>query len=138
MSEGMADIFFYGLFMDEEMLRAKGVHPRAARKAVVPGYRLKIGRRAMLSPQFMAQAFGMVFTLTEEEIRSLYSEPGLEMYHPEPVVAFFENGTHASVTTFNIRDIQNAGEINSEYAERLQAILKRLGLPYDYEALGRP
>ncbi len=126
------DVFFYGLFMDEEILRAKGIHPRAPRKAVVPGYRLRIGQRAMLFPQFAAQAFGMVFALTDQEIESLYAEPGLETYRPESVIASFEDGTFSAVTTFNVRGVPAVGEPNLEYAAKLRAVLERLGFPADY------
>src|ERR1044071_1518238 len=98
----MKDVFFYGLFMDEGVLRAKGVEPRRARGAVVSDYELKIGQRAMLSPQPSAQAYGMVYALTDNEIDSLYNEPGLDMYRPEFVVATFEDGSTSEVTTFNL------------------------------------
>jgi hypothetical protein len=100
----MKDIFFYGLFMDESVLRAKGVEARAARRAVVRDYQLKIGQRAMLVRQPSSQAYGMVYTLTDDEIDSLYNEPGLEMYHPEVVVATFEDGSSSEVITFNVQD----------------------------------
>ena len=132
MSELTRDVFFYGLFMDEGILREKGVVPRTPRKAVVPGYRLRIGQRAMLEPQFAAQAFGMVFALTEREIESLYAEPGLEMYRPESVTASFEDGTFGAVTTFNLHDTSAVGAPNSEYAAKLRAVLERLGFPADH------
>lgn len=50
MSETARDLFFYGLFMDEDVLRDRGVSPLRPRSAVVPGYRLRIGRRALLVP----------------------------------------------------------------------------------------
>ncbi len=126
-----SDVFFYGLFMDEKVLRDNGVHPRAPRKAVVHGYRLKIGRRAMLVPRPDAKAFGMVFALTERETEALYGEPGLELYRPEPVTACFEDGTSGAVTTFNLRDPAAAGEPSPEYAARLRAVLERQGFPAD-------
>jgi len=132
MSDITRDIFFYGLFMDEEILRGKGINPRTPRKAIVPGYRLRIGQRAMLLQQFAAQAFGMVFALTDPEIQSLYAAPGLEVYHPQSVIASFENGTFAAVTTFNVRETQITGEPNSEYAAKLRAVLKNLGFPSDF------
>lgn len=132
MSDATIDVFFYGLFMDEQLLRDKGIHPRARRKAVVPGYRLAIGRRAMLLPQFGVQAFGMVFALAEPEIASLYAGPGLESYRPRSVVASFEDGTFAAVTTFNLSEPPAAGESNPEYAAKLRVVLERLGFPAEY------
>ena len=125
----MKDIFFYGLFMDESVLRAKGVEPRAARKAVVRDYQLKIGQRAMLSPQQSSQAYGMVYALNDREIDSLYNEPGLEIYHPEVVVATFEDGSSSEVTTFNLPDDSDTSEPNLEYAAKLRLVLERLGFP---------
>ena len=125
----MKDIFFYGLFMDEGILRAKGVEPRLPRRAVVRDYQLRIGQRAMLCPRQSAEAFGMVYALTERELDSLYGEPGLEMYRPESVVATFEDGSSSEVTTFNLQDTTGTDEPNLEYAARLRAVLERLGFP---------
>ena len=125
----MKDIFFYGLFMDESVLRAKRIEPRAARKAVVRDYQLKIGQRAMLVRQSSSQAYGMVYALTDDEIDSLYSEPGLEMYHPEIVVVTFEDGSSSEVTTFNLQDETGTDKPNPEYVAKLRLVLERLGLP---------
>jgi len=125
----MKDIFFYGLFMDESVLRAKGVEPRAARKAVVRDYQLKIGRRAMLVRQPSSQAYGMVYALTDHEIDSLYSEPGLEMYHPEVVVADFEDGSSSEVITFNLPGGADTSEPNLEYVAKLRLVLEHLAFP---------
>jgi Gamma-glutamyl cyclotransferase, AIG2-like len=132
MPGSMKDIFFYGLFMDESVLRAKGVEPRLARRAVVHDYQLRIGQRARLCSQPASQAFGMVYALTESEIDSLYSEPGLEMYRPESIVATFEDGSSSVVTTFNLQDTTETDEPNLEYAAKLRAVLERLGFPVTY------
>lgn len=42
------DVFFYGLFMDAELLRSKGAFPVNIRRAGVPGFELRIGERATL------------------------------------------------------------------------------------------
>src|SRR5689334_24481865 len=125
------DVFFYGLFMDEAVLRTKGINPLRPRRAVVPGRRLRIGRRALLVPQFGQQAFGMVFALTDREIESLYAEPGLELYHPQSVVAVFEDVTFAAVTTLNLSEVDSTPQVNAEYATKLRLIFERLGFPAD-------
>lgn len=129
MSDKLQDIFFYGLFMDERVLEEKGVSPQASRKAVVNGYELKIGERAMLLPEPSSQVFGMVHALTEREINSLYSEPGLEMYRPETVVATFEDGSNSVVTTFNLQRTSSEESFNADYAVKLRSVLERLGFP---------
>ena len=124
---GEHDFFFYGLFMDEALLREKGAQPRAARKAVAPGYRLGIGERAMLVPEFGAQAFGMVFKLDARRAAGLYEAPGLDRYRPARVLACFEDGSSASVVTYNLRG--DAAGANPEYERKLRAVMQRLGLP---------
>jgi hypothetical protein len=131
MSGRTVQAFFYGLYMDEGVLRDKGVDPRNPRRAVVPGYRTRVGARATLVPRFGAQAFGMVFGVTHAELDRLYSGAGLDMYRAESVLAFFEDGTCAPVATFNLREPPAAGEGNEAYATKLRGVLERLGLPAD-------
>lgn len=129
MTERTIAAFFYGLYMDESVLRDKGVDPRRPRRAVVPGHRTRIGARATLVPRFGAQAFGMVFDVTHAELARLYSGPGLDAYRAEPVLAFFEDGSCAPVATFNLAEPPAAGEGNPGYAAKLRGVLERLGLP---------
>jgi len=130
-SERTIQAFFYGLYMDEGVLRDKGVDPRHPRKAVVPGYRTRIGARATLVPRFGGQAFGMVFGVTHAELARLYAGAGLDMYRAESVLAFFEDGSCAPVATFNLAEPPAPGEANAAYATKLRGVLERLGLPAD-------
>lgn len=131
MSETTCDLFFYGLFMDAAVLREKGVKPLRPRKALVPGFRLRIGSRALLVPQFGAQAYGMVFALAEREIAALYAEPDLTLYRRASVVACFEDGMCGAVTTFNLGASHASSVVNREYATRLQVLFEQLSFPTD-------
>ncbi len=132
MSERLINTFFYGLFMDEEVLRSAKVEPREPRRAVVPGYRLLIGNRATLSPAFGAQCFGVLFNMTPEELRALYSAPGLERYRPQSVLAMLENGSFQPATTYNLAMDPLPNERNPEYAGKLRTVLARLEFPRSY------
>jgi hypothetical protein len=44
----MKSVFFYGLFMDPDLLKDKGLNPGASEPAQLAGYGLKIGARATL------------------------------------------------------------------------------------------
>jgi len=68
------EVFFYGLFMDADLLRTKGAHPENLRPACVPGFALRIGQRATLLQNSGARAHGIVMELTHVEIEQLYSE----------------------------------------------------------------
>jgi hypothetical protein len=49
MLQRRAEVFFYGLFIDEEFLRAKGLEPELVERASLPGMSLRIGERAALA-----------------------------------------------------------------------------------------
>jgi light-regulated signal transduction histidine kinase (bacteriophytochrome) len=90
MADRRIDGFFYGLFMDSDILRQSQVAAVRPRRAFVDGYALRIGRRATLVPASGARAYGMVLALTHDELERLYATPGLEQYRPEAVVAHSE------------------------------------------------
>lgn len=51
-NQRLNDVFFYGLYMDEEILKSKNVEPRNKRIAVVYDYKLRIGKMATLLSSF--------------------------------------------------------------------------------------
>jgi hypothetical protein len=64
MSDRRIDGFFYGLFMDIDILREAHVAPVNPRRAHVDGFALRIGQRATLLPSAGGRAYGMLFALT--------------------------------------------------------------------------
>jgi hypothetical protein len=48
--ERRVEVFFYGLLMDEELLRGKGLEPEGGEIAAIDGFALRIGQRAALVP----------------------------------------------------------------------------------------
>jgi len=128
------DVFFYGLFMDAELLRANGLHPTNGRQACVPGMALRIGRRATLVPDPGRSVFGFVFGLSHEEVERLYAEPSVSAYRPEAVIAQLADRSCVPALCFNLPPSDEAAEANPEYAEKLRMVASRLGLPADYVA----
>ena len=68
------DVFFYGLFMDDALLREKGVNPLNRRMASVENFCLVIGERATLVPCPGQRVHGVLFSLTHAEVDALYAE----------------------------------------------------------------
>jgi hypothetical protein len=134
MTERPIEAFFYGLFMDVDVLREKQVTPLKPRPAYVDGFALRIGERATLIPSPGARAFGMLISLTHRELSRLYSGPGLEHYHPEAVVARTLDGESVPALCYCLPDAPLPHERNPEYAARLQAVLRKLNFPPDYVA----
>lgn len=134
MAERSIETFFYGLFMDVEVLREKQVTPLTSRPAYVAGFALRIGERATLVPSPGARAYGMLIALTHRELAQLYSGAGLKQYHPEAVVVTTLDGESVPALCYNLPDAPLPHERNPEYAARLQTLLRKLQFPPDYVA----
>ena len=126
------DVFFYGLFMDAELLREKGISPVASRQAAVENFQIRITQRATLVPSNGDVVYGIVFSLTHDEIDKLYAEPSVKAYRPEAVFARVTDGTTIPCLCFNLPDVNLDENRNEEYAGKLRALATRLGLPASY------
>ena len=134
MSERRVEAFFYGLYMDLDVLREAGVAPSAPRKAYVEGFALRIGRRATLLPSSGARAYGMLYAVTHAELERLYTAPGLEQYRPEAVMVRPFEGAPTPALCYNLLEPPAPHERNPEYAARLQRALGKLAFPPEYVA----
>ena len=132
MTKRRVDGFFYGLFMDADILRDSNILPENPRRAFVEGFGLLIGQRATLVPAPGARAYGMVFALSHDELESLYGTPGLEQYRPEAVLARSLEGEPIPALCFNLREAPAADEANPDYAARLRTALGKLDFPPEY------
>ncbi len=126
------DGFFYGLFMDSDILRENKVVSVSPRRAYVDGYELCIGRRATLVPAPNARTYGVVFALTHDDFETLYAAPGLEQYRPEAILAHSLDNETMPVLCYNLREASGTDEANTEYAVRLREVLGKLEFPPDY------
>jgi Gamma-glutamyl cyclotransferase, AIG2-like len=134
MKQRLLDVFFYGLFMDEQLLRDKGAQATDIRHAVVHGFVLRIGARAALVPDSAGTVHGVVMKLSHSDVEKLYSEPSVSAYKPEPVLAILESGTAVAALCFNLPEAPSPTERNPEYAAKLRALAERVGLPEAYVA----
>lgn len=132
MISGKIDVFFYGLFLDEGILKAYGIDALNQRKAKVEDYSLLISDRATLSACTGSVAYGMVYSISHADIEKLYSGPGLEAYKPEALLVGLENGEKLPALCFNLIDNPISGEENIEYAGKLRQVLGRNGFPQHY------
>jgi hypothetical protein len=125
-------IFFYGLFMDPELLRGKGLLPENARRACVRGMRLRIRKRAALELDPDGVVYGMLVELTHGDIERLYAEPSVAPYRPEAVLAEPDEGQPLAALCYNLPSAPSTDSSNLEYARKLRVIATRLGLPAGY------
>ena len=134
MRDRRVDAFFYGLFMDPDILRENGVVPTNSRRAFVEDFALRIGQRATLVASAGTRAYGMLVALTHAELDRLYGAPGLEHYRPEAVLARPLAGAPVPALCYNLREAPQPHERNPEYAARLQHTLAKLEFPHEYVA----
>ena len=118
--------------MDAELLRARGVHPSNIRPASVPGFALRVGKRATLVPAIESCAHGILMDLFDAEIEQLYSEASVSAYRPEAVLAQLADGTLIPALCFTLPVPPAPDEANPEYAAKLRELAERLNLPADY------
>ncbi len=132
MADRPVEVFFYGLFMDDDLLRSKGIVTVNPQPAVVEGFGLRIGKRATLVPARHERSYGMVMGVTHQQLKELYSGLGLEHYRPEAVVCTTFAGEHVSALCYNLPSSPAPDEVNEEYAGQLRAVLAKLGFPAEY------
>lgn len=134
MQSRRVDVFFYGLFMDQELLRNKGLSPQDAELAVVQEWALRIGERAAVVPEPGARVHGVVMSLPLPELERLYAEPSVSAYQPQAVVAHLAGGGRLAALCYTLPVPPSPAERNPEYAARLRAVAKKVGLPAEYVA----
>lgn len=131
MSSGKVAVFFYGLFMDESLLRSRGIRPSRATVGYVRGYALRVGKRATLLPDEDNRAYGVLMTLRAEDVTALYSDESVADYAAESVSVVLPDGTSESAVCYNLREDKLEGA-NAQYARSLLALAGKLGLPPEY------
>ena len=122
-------VFFYGLYMDPEILKARGVEPRNPHKAVATGYRLRVGKMATLLKEKNAKAYGIVYELTHDDVNALYWGAGLDAYVAEALVVELEGGEQAIVLCCNLLEPPKEDESNPKYLDKLILCMEQLGVP---------
>ena len=126
------EVFFYGLFMDEALLREKGMNPGNRRMASVENFCLVIGARATLVPCPGQTVHGVLFSLTHTEVDALYSEASVSVYRPEAVSAQLADGSVIPALCFNLPVPPSITERNPQYVAKLRELAERIGLPPSY------
>jgi len=127
-TQRLNDVFFYGLYMDEEILKSKGVEPRNKKRAIAHGYVLRLGNMATLLRKENATAYGMVYSLTHEEIDILYKNSGLTQYVNEALMVELEDKSNIVVLCSVLLDAPKVDESNEEYYKKLVMCMKKYGL----------
>jgi hypothetical protein len=132
MQPRQVDVFFYGLFMDQGLLESKGLSPQNSEIASVAGMALRIGQRAALVADDKSKVYGVVMSLTLDEVERLYSDPSVQAYRPQAVLVRLGSGRQIAALCYNLREPPLPSERNPDYAAKLRAVAEEVGLPGEY------
>lgn len=133
-SPRLVAVFFYGLFMDAQLLEGRGVRPSGLSHAHLDGYRLVLGNRATLVPTAGFTAHGVLMHVEREDLERLYADPSVSSYRPETVRVVLEDGKTMDALCYNLPQPGSSDAPNRDYARKLHALGTRLGLPAPYLA----
>jgi hypothetical protein len=133
MNECSVAVFFYGLFMDESLIRSKGIQPSRTAFGYVDGYRLRIGTRATLEVEAAGRVYGVLMSFRREDLEKLYSDDTVADYVPEKVSVTLASGVDESAVCYLLPPGKLEGT-NSQYAASLLQLATSLGFPGDYLA----
>lgn len=127
----MKSVFFYGLFMDEKLLREKTCTLASPALAYVDDYELRIGKRATLVKSAGHRAYGLVTDISTEDLSVLYAEPSVADYEPETMLVQELSGKHRKGVSYLLPREKLSGT-NYKYAASLAKVAVKLGLPQFY------
>jgi hypothetical protein len=134
MRAGWVAVFFYGLFMDANLLRARGMRVLDPQMARVDDFRLRIGARATLVPAPGRTVHGILMWMPADDLQQLYAEPSVSAYVPQAVEVTSSSGERVAATCYNLPGPFQDFRTNREYAQQLRDLAATLGLPPDYLA----
>ena len=128
-NQRLNDVFFYGLYMDEEILKSKNVEPRNKRIAFANDYQLRVGNMATLLRKKDSQAHGLVYSLTHDEVDILYKKSGLNDYISESILVELDDGSKIATLCCILFNPPASNDRNPEYFKKLKLCMESYDLP---------
>jgi hypothetical protein len=120
-------VFFYGSFINVDVLKEVDLVPDEVRVAKLHGWDLHIGPLATLEPKDDACVYGVVVDCSHEELERLYAQDWVGGYLPEPVLVE-SDGAFLPALTY-IKWKFERGVAARDYVERIAAPAETLGFP---------
>jgi AIG2-like family len=85
-------VFFYGSFINREVLAEADLRPRRTEVARLWGFDIRVGPLANVVRSDGDCVYGIVCDATHEELERLYGQNWVGTYHPEAVVVEARDG----------------------------------------------
>jgi hypothetical protein len=124
-------IFFYGSFMDLEILRTLGVVPQAFETAELKNWCITFSPMATLVRSERDSVYGAIAELSRTEVQMLYSRDDLKHYNPVDISVSTKRGKSVPAQVY-ISEPQKGQKPSVEYLQRVIRAAESLGLPSAY------
>ena len=136
MSEPKVWTFFYGSYMNLDVLAEVRLFPERHDNASLDGFDIRIAPRANLVRSDAHVVWGMLATATHRELVRLYAHAQDvlgEVYLPEAVLARTAAGDHRAALCYICPEMEPR-PAEAAYVQRIVAGARALGLPAAYVA----
>jgi len=136
MKENRVWIFFYGTFMNAEVLAEHGVSAETVVPAKLNGFQLTIRPRVNLTPDERGCVFGSVAATAPQDIASLYARLEAQFgikYLPQAVIAERLDGMLCPALCYIAPSMEDADPVDN-YVFQLANCVRELGHPEWYAA----
>ena len=133
MAEPKVWVFFYGSYINFDVLREVDLVPEQWHVARLDGFDIRIRPRANLVRSDQHCVYGIVASGTHEQLRRLYSQNWVGTYLPEPVLVETLDGQWRAALCY----IAPAGEsrpASNDYIDRIVGPAREYGFPGWYIA----
>lgn len=128
-------VFFYGSYMNPQVLAEVAIELRGPLIATLDDYELVIRPRANLIARRSSQAWGIVSPVGHEELERLYEEHAQgrlgQVYKPYPVVVRSSDGRRLLALCY-LSASMSPGPAEREYVERIAAPALHWNFPSAY------
>ena len=126
--------FFYGSYMNLDVLREVDLHPESHELALLRNWDLRVRPRANLVPSPGEVVYGILATATHAELQRLYTHAEVvlgETYVPEAVIVEPYGGGLRPALCYISWDMRDA-PAEADYVERILTPAHELNFPADY------
>jgi hypothetical protein len=122
--------FFYGSFMNLEVLAKADVRPSEPRMARLDGWELRIAPRATLVPAAGRSVYGVLAQLTHPDVDKLYTKDwfGFGAYLPEAVLVSDSAEQHLPALVY-ISWEPPGDKPSAQYLAKMVTVARELGFP---------
>jgi cation transport regulator ChaC len=131
MAEPTVWTFFYGSFMNLDVLKEAGFVPERYEVAKLSGFDIQIRPLATLVHSDQHCVYGIVAPGTHEQLRRLYSQDWVETYLPEAVLVETPDGKWRAALCY-IAPASEPRPATNDHIDRIVGPAKHYGFPAWY------